>query len=114
MDINANNMDENNENDSVKICFLRDALYIHAKQVGEFCHSGFNRVESYSADLKLEKYEDFSARALKLINQLVHLIKCARNAKSLSRTINLEQLEAKANLLYEQLESYEYQLKKTA
>lgn len=114
MDINANNMDDSAGNDSTKICFLRDALYVHAKQVGEFCQSGFNRVESYSVDLRLEKYGDFSTRALKLIDQLAHLIKCARNAKSLSRTINLEQLEAKADLLYEQLESYEYELKKIA
>lgn len=115
MDINANYTESNSSsNDSAKISFLRDALYTHAKQVSDFCQSGFSRVDSYSADKRPEQYQDFSTRAVKLIDQLSHLIKCARNANSLSNTLNLEQLEAKADSLYRQVESYEFQTRKSA
>ena len=114
MDINASDRDDHQENNQSKISFLRDALYTHARQVSEFCQSGFNRVDSYAGERRLEQYEDFSSRAFRLVDQLNHLITCARNSRSLSLTINLEQLEAKADYLYEQLENYRYQLKDIA
>lgn len=103
MDIEAR---EDELDQGAKISFLRDALYTHARQVSQFCQSGFNRVDSYTAERRTQQYEDFSLRATRLIDQLVHLIGCARNAPSLSSTLNLEQLEAKAEMLYSQLEEY--------
>ncbi len=114
MDIDANFKDDSNSNETARITFLRDALYTHARQVSDFCQSGFKRLESYAEPEKQEQYTDFSVRALRLIDQLAHLITCARNARSLSNTINLEQLEAKAELLYDQLETFGCELRRTA
>ncbi len=114
MDIDVNDKDGKNSSDSARITFLRDALYTHAKQVSDFCQNGFKRMDSYAISEKQEQYADFSVRALRLIDQLTHLITCARNARSLSKTINLEQLEAKAENLYCQLENYGCEIKKTA
>ena len=114
MDINVRDRDDQPENNPSKISFLRDALYTHARQVSEFCQSGFNRVNSYTPEERQEQYADFSARAFRLVEQLNHLITCARNSRSLSGTINIEQLEAKTDYLYEQLEDYGCQLKNIA
>ena len=104
MDIEAS---EGELEQGAKISFLRDALYTHAKQVSQFCQSGFKRIESYTGEKKIEQFSEFSARASRLIDQLIHLISCARNAPTLSSTLNLEQLEAKADILYTQLNEYE-------
>ncbi len=106
---------ERNENqNTARISFLKDALYTHARQVNDFCQSGFRRIESYDPAQRSMHYSDFAERATRLLDQLSHLLRSARNAKSLSTTINLEQLEAKVIQLYAQFDSYENQLQRIA
>ncbi|GHS92356.1 hypothetical protein FACS1894139_06360 [Planctomycetales bacterium] len=77
--------------------FLKDALYVHTRQVENYCRSELRRVQSAIQTENVRASE--STRGQRLVKQLEDLIKTARGSECLKRAVNLEQLEARTDRL---------------